>query len=171
MEKGLFTYVTLGILVWAILGTAIAGYYFVQYNIYRSEYNNIVNELNVNVGDISTMLEGISLRANILISYGNGTKVWHNNTILPLGSTAFTAIYSIANNINYTKYEGLGILVTTLNGLTNNSTHGWLYWYWNLGSSEWILPNYSCAEHILHRGDTIAFTYVNYMEWPPPTPT
>lgn len=220
MEKRLFIYVVLGVLVWAVLGTIVAAYYLVQYQIYQSEYNNIVNQiitynsvvnnlasqftsydnlsnkldaynnltndladqlasynnqverLGADVEGISTMLEGISLKANMLLSYGNGTKIWQNNTVLPLGSTAFTAIYYIAETINYTDYGGeLGILVTSINCVANNSTHGWFYWYWNSGSSKWTLPSYSCAKHILHRGDTIAFTYTSYMEWPPPTPT
>lgn len=203
-------YVILGVLVWAILGTIVAGYYFVQYNTYQNEYNNLANQLTTynnvvndlvnqlaiynnvvsglganlttyndlarqlgaDIKNISNMLEGISLKANILISYSNGTKVWYNNTVLPLGSTAFTAIYFIADDINYTDYGGeLGILVTSINGVDNNSTHGWFYWYWNSESSEWVLPNYSCAKHILHKGDTIAFAYASYMEWPPSPPT
>ncbi len=171
MEKRLFTYVILGVLVWAILGTIVAGYYFVQYDTYRNEYNNLVNQINTNVGDISNILEGISLKANILLSYDD-EKVWYNNTVLPLGATAFTAIYSIAEEINYTEHGGdLGILVTSLNGVTNNSTQGWLYWLWDPRDSKWMLPTYSSAKHILREGDTIAFTYVNYWEWPPPPPT
>ena len=172
MEKGFLTYVTLGVLVWAVLGTVVAAYYFVQYNTYRSEYSDLISRLGTDVGDISTMLEGISFRANILVGYGNGTENWHNNTVLPLGSTAFTAIFSVVDSINYTDYGGeLGVLVTSINGVANNSTHGWFYWYWDLGNTEWVLPNYSSAKQILHRGDTIAFTYANYMIWPPPTPT
>jgi hypothetical protein len=172
LEKRHFTYVALAILVWAILGTTVAAYYFVQYNTYRSEYNALVDQLGTDVGDVSTALEGISLKANILLSYGNGTKIWNNGTVLPLGATAFTAIFSITDEINYTDYgEELGILVTSINRVTNNSTHGWFYWRWNPESSEWILPDYSCAKYILHRGETIAFTYADYMEWPPSTPT
>lgn len=204
MEKRLFTYVVLGLLVWSTLGTSVAAYYFVQYNTYRSEYDSLVNQLATyndlvneladqlagyndilgdlidqvaayndladqlsrNMENISAVLEGTSLRVNILLSYGNGTKTWHNGTVLPLGATAFTAVFSITDEINYTDYGGeLGILVTSINRVANNSTHGWFYWYWDLETSQWILPNYSCAKYILHRGDTIAFTYANYMEW------
>ena len=168
MEKKLFTYVTLGLLTWAIVGTAAAGYYFTQYNIYQSEYDDLVNQLNTNVGDISAILEGISLEANIFLSYGNGTKVWHNNTVLPLGATAFTAIYSIADDLNYTEHEVFGIFVESINGVANNNPYGWFYCYWDSKNSEWIFPNHSCAKHILHEGDTIAFTYDS---WPPQPPT
>jgi len=159
LEKRIFTYVALALLVWAISGTIVAGYYFTQYNTYQDEYENLASEM-----------ESI-LFVNILVSYGNETKIWYNNTAFPLGSTAFKAILAIAD-ITYTDFGGeLGILVTSINGLASNSTHGWLYWYWDSENSEWVLPEYSCAKYILHRGDTIAFTYESYMTWPPPTPT
>ena len=196
MEKKIFTYIVLALFSWAIIGTVMAGYYFVQQDIYQREYGNLINQIDTSfgdvsnilegirskydnldtqieydIGDVSTILEGISLTADILITYGNGTKIWRNSTVLPLGATAFTAIYFVAREINYTDYGGdFGILVTSVDGLTSNSTHGWLYWTWNLGTSTWTLPNYSCAKHILHRGDVLAFTYANYMEWPPQPP-
>jgi hypothetical protein len=159
-------------LVWAISGTATAGYYFTQYNIYHNEYKNLVNEFNAlsgAMGNVSEVMESISLRVNILVSYGNGTKAWHNNTVLPVGSTAFTAILSVAN----TRYNqtSMGILVTSVDGLTNNSTHGWFFWYRDIEKPEWTFSDYSCAEYILHRRDTIAFSYQSYITWPPPFPT
>lgn len=203
MEKRTFTYVALALLVWAISGTIVAGYYFTQYSTYQNEYENLASEFNTlysTIGDLSNTLsstigdlsenftgeintlsdtlvdlsdimESISFRVNILVNCGNGTKIWHNNTVLPLASTAFTAILAIAN-IKYTDYGGeLGILVTSINDLASNSTHGWFYWYWDAENLLWLLPEYSCAKYILHRGDTIAFTYESYTMWPPPQPT
>jgi len=159
LGKRTFTYVALGLLVWAISGTVVAGYYLAQYNTYQNEYENLASEM-----------ESILL-VNILTSYGNGTKVWYNNTALPVGSTAFKAILAIAD-IKYTDYgEDLGILVTSINGVVGNSTHGWLYWGWNAENSNWELPEYSASKYILHRGDTIAFAYESYATWPPPPPT
>jgi len=160
LEKGTFTYVSLGLLVWAISGTLLAGYYLARYNMYQKEYNNLVDTL-----------ESVSLSASILISYGNDTKTWKNATILPLNSTAFTAISEIADT-EYQDYGGeLGVLVTSVNGLAGNTTHGWLYWHWDGEKSVWVMPEYSSARFLLHRDDVIAFTYVSYVTWPPPQPT
>lgn len=130
MEKRNVTYIVLALLVWAISSTITTGYYFAQYNIYKTEYGNLSREFNTLssvIGGLSEMMNSISLRANILLSYTNGTKIWHNNTALPIASTAFTAILAVAD-IRYTDYGGeLGILVTSINGVANNSTHGWLY--------------------------------------------
>jgi hypothetical protein len=160
LDKQHFIYVALGVFVWAILGTVVAAYFYTQYNVYRGEYVDLANQLN-----------NVSMKANILLSYGNGTRVWYNDTFLPLGSTAFTALNFTVDYLNYTDYGELGTLVTSINGVANNSTHGWLYWNWDSESTEWILPSYSSADYLLHEGDTIAYTYVYYVEWPPPTPT
>lgn len=161
METRLLKYVILGSFVWAILGTAIAAYYYVQYNTYQKEFKALADEF-----------DSISLKANVLLSYGNGTKTWFNNTAFPLGSTAFNATVSIADKIGYTDYGGeLGILVISINGLSGNSTHGWLYWHWDSQKQQWLLPEYSCTRYILHEGDTIAFAYSSYVVWPPLPPT
>ena len=155
MEKRAFTYVALGLLVWAISGTVVAGYYFAQYDAYQNEYESLASEM-----------ESILL-VNILVSYGNGTEIWYNNTAPPLGSTAFKATLAIAD-VKYTESE-LGIFVTSINGVVGNSTHFWLYWGWDGETSEWIFPDVGASEYILDRGDTIAWTYVS--EYPPPPPT
>lgn len=174
MERKVFTYVALAMLVWAISGTATAGYYFTQYTTYQNEYRNLAKEFNSlsgAMGNLSDVMETVSLRADILVNYGNGTRVWHNNTALPVGSTAFTAILAVEDT-RYLDYGGdLGILVTSIGGLANTTTCGWSYWYRDTEKSEWVLPLYSCAKYILHRGDMIAFTYQSYMTWPPQSPT
>lgn len=168
---------TLALLVWAVCSTAIAGYYFTQYNAYHNEYHNVVDDINVlssaignltgTMGNLSDVMNSLSLRVNILVSYGNGTRTWFNNTALPLGTTAFTALRLVTSDVNYTDYGGtLGILVTSINGLTDNSTLGWFFWCEPVETTRWTLPNYSCAQLILHRGDTIAFTYQSWDPWP-----
>ncbi|MCK4498561.1 hypothetical protein KAU25_05135, partial [Candidatus Bathyarchaeota archaeon] len=108
-------------MVWAFLGTIATGYYFVQYNTYESEYqvlvaqlntynevvnnlvdgladyNDLVSELDANMEDIRSTLDGVALKVNILLSFDAESRVWYNDTVLPLGATAFTAVYSVAD--------------------------------------------------------------------------
>ena len=161
MEKRHSTYLILGCLVWAVLGTSATAYYYTQYTTYRHEYSNLAKQL-----------DSVSIRVNVLLSYGNETRVWQNSTVLPLNSTAFIAISTTAADLDYTDYGGeLGILITAINGVAGNSTCGWFYWYWDSQNSHWMLPEYSAAKHILHDGDTIAFAYSDFLGWPPPPPT
>lgn len=158
MEKRHSTYLILGCMVWAILGTLAAAYYYVQYSTYRREYT-----------DLAKQLDSVSIRANVLISYGNGTRVWHNSTLLPLNSTAFTALNATADSFDY---EGSGgtLYITSINGVTENSTYGWMYWVWDTQDSEWKLGEYSAAVTRLHEGDTVAYAFT-IAQWPPPPPT
>jgi len=158
LERRVFTYIALALLVWGISGTATAGYYFVQYRMYWNEYRHLSN-----------LMEFVSLRVNILVTYGNGTRAWFNNTVLPINATAFTAILAVAD-VKYEDYGGdAGILVTSINGLAGDSTHGWFYWFWDAEGLEWVYQSYSCAARILHGGDTFAFTYQSFgITWPPP---
>jgi hypothetical protein len=170
LEKRVLTYVILALLVWAVSGTAIAGYYFTQYTTYRDEYRNLLSDLNTlsnTMGNLSDAINPLSLRVNILLSYGNGTRTWYDNTALPIGSTAFTAILAVSD-VEYKDYGGtMGTLVTSINGLAGDSTtHGWFYWYRGMENSTWVSPDYSCTQYILHRGDTIAFSYESFNPWP-----
>ena len=157
MERRVFTYLALALLVWAVSSTAIAGYYFNQYSTYRTEYLDLTKEM-----------EFVSLRANVFVSYGNGTRVWHNDTALPINSTGLTAIQKVAEP-KIEDWGELGLLVTSIDGLSGNSTHGWFFWFRETGKVDWTFSEVSCAKHFLHRGDTIAFTYQSYgTAWPPP---
>lgn len=156
MEKRVFIYVTLAVGVWAVLGTIVAGYYFVQYNTYRNEYTNL-----------ATQLDMISLEANLLINYGNETKTWYNNTVLPLGSSAFAALNLTVDKVDYEDYGEWGIFVISINGVANQGSSGWFYCYWNYERFEWVFPDYSSGKYIVHDGDTIAFTFDVYPAKPP----
>lgn len=181
--------------VWSIVSTLASAYYYVQFETYSREYRllaSYINTLSENIGDLinvtrilvsssknvseavdslSKILESISLKVNILIKYGPDNLVWYNGTAMPLGSTAFDTVFAVADDVTYKYYEGMGMLVTSINGVANNETMGWFWWYWNPGGSEWVLPDFSSDRYILHRNDVIAWTYSDYTTWPPQPPT
>jgi hypothetical protein len=181
----LFAFICLSIV--AVLTTEMAAYYYIQLNVYRGEYQNLAQELNVmsqaierlanvtsDVGSndqlLRDLLETMSLRVNVLVKRASTDLEWHNQTHVPLGSTAITALTAVTN-VTCESYGELGTLVTSVNGLKNNSTMGWILWCMNATSSQWSLPSYSADKQILQRGDVIAWTYESYASWPPPTPT
>lgn len=179
-EKRTFLLVVLALLVWAISTTTVTGYYYIQYNTYRQEYERLLQQTQTlanaiaqqteNVNTLSEMLDAISLKVAILINYGESTVEWHNTTRVPLGATAYTATLAVANVTSET-YEGLGILVTSINGVANNSTHAWFWWHWDAAAQMWKLGESSSNSYIMHRGDVIAWAYQSWETWPPPPPT
>ena len=46
----------MAMLVWAISGTATAGYYFTQYTIYHNEYRSLASEFNASLAQWGTFL-------------------------------------------------------------------------------------------------------------------
>jgi hypothetical protein len=170
----------LALLVWAVSMSTVAGYYYIQYKTYHNEYErllrhtqeltNAIEQQTADLTGLSKIIEAISLKVNILIKYGNGSMEWHNATHVPLGATAYTATLAIAE-VKSTPYEGLGLLVDSINGVKNNATMAWFWWYWDTTTNEWKLGEYSCNNYILHRNDTIAWTYQTWETWPPQPPT
>lgn len=169
MEKNASTYMILALMVWAVSGTLVAGYYSIQYNTYHDEYTNLL----VALREISNTTGAMLVKINLLVSYGNGTNVWLNDTAFPIGTTAFTALRVVSSDVKYVDYgPNLGIFVTRINGLENNSAlqSDWFFWYKTADVQNWSLASYSCSEFILHRGDTIAFAYQSWKLRYPPSP-
>lgn len=128
-----------------------------------------IKSLRTQIDSLSNILESISIKTHILIS-NRSQNVWYNNTAVPIGATGFSSLLTIAD-IKYTDYgEELGIVVNSINGIANNSTHGWIFWLWDNENSRWLLPDYSSSKHILHRQDTVAWVYSTFNPWPPLPP-
>jgi len=195
VEKRTLKFIIIMLSVWCIVSTMTSTYYYIQFETYSREYKHLtsyINTLSGAIGDLanvtsvmvnssqgifetvnalSKILESISLKVNILIKYSSDNLVWHNGTAVPLGSTAFDSVFAVADNVNYKYYEGMGMLVTSINGIANNETMGWFWWYWDSSSSKWVFPDFSSDKYILHRNDIVAWTYSDYATWPPKPPT
>jgi hypothetical protein len=190
-------FVIAGLLVWSVSATSLMGYYYTEYKTYHDEYKQLSNTLQMGLGNLSEalqnglnelstdtetlfnnlerlskMVDAISVKTNILINYGNGTLQWHNDTLVPFGATLFDATRAVTE-VKYEFYSGLGVFVTSINGVENNADEmkSWLWWYWDFTSSEWKLGDVGCDQHILHRGDVVAWFYESYATWPPSPPT
>jgi len=156
--KRAFVFATLAIVVWAALTTGLFGYYYLRFQ----EYVNL-----------SRKYEAVTMRVNVYINYGNGTKgIWYNNTIVPLGATLLNATELVAD-IQYTPWPGAGVFVDSIDGIANNATEkkSWFWWYWDTASSGWMLGEVGADQHVLHRGDIVAWTYQSYETWPPSPPS
>jgi hypothetical protein len=64
-----------------ILVSGIAVYFYFDSVEAKRHYNTLLSEL-----------EGVALTVNLLIDCGNGTMVWHNKTLLPIGATLLTLL-------------------------------------------------------------------------------
>jgi len=152
------TFAVIGLLVWGAVASGVAGYYYSQSSTYRQEYQSLVEQLN------------LSIKVDMLLKQSQTDMKWCNDTYLPMGSTAFTAVMSKAN-VTYQSYGEMGNLVTSIDGLANNATMGWFYWQYNATAQQWSLPTYSADKYLLQEGDMIAWAFGSYETWPPQPPT
>ena len=150
--KRTLTFATLAILVWAALTTSLFGYYYLRFQ----EYVNLSREY-----------EAVTMKANIYIDYGNETKVWHNNTIVPLGFTLLNATELIAD------VDDEASFVNAIDGVAFSleEKKSWIWWRWDATISGWILGNVGADQHVLSLGEILAWAYQSYAEWPPPPPS
>ncbi len=155
--KRTLAFATLAILVWAALTTSLFGYYYLRFQ----EYVKLSHEY-----------EAVTMKVNIYIDYGNETKVWHNNTLVPLGFTLLNATELVAD-VNSTYSPGLGAeFVDSIDGVENNveEAKSWFWWHWDTTTSQWSFGEVGANQHILHREDLVAWAYQSYAAWPPPPP-
>lgn len=143
------------LLVWAVASTALGSYYYWEYNKYQKLSRHLEQEL----GEVS-------ISANIAIDYGNGTRIWFNETILPIGAaTVFDATDKVAD------LEGTSF-ITAINGVRQNENENmyWMWWIWDETQQKWILGPVASNEYTLSDHESVIWYYENTSSWPPPSP-
>jgi len=150
-----------------VVASAVASYYWYLYDTYKGLYEEAKGQL-----------EALTVRVDMLIDYGNGTRAWFNDTLASAGYTVFDVLCLIAN-VDYEAYSGwvgypnnTAYFVTGINGVRMNATHAWFWWYWDPSARKWVLPPYG-ANHVnatVVSGGIYAWTFRSMATWPPPPP-
>lgn len=158
VKKRTLAFIIIPLLVWSISVTSLLGYYYLRFQ----EYTRLSHEY-----------EAVTMKENIYIDYGNGTKVWHNSTLVPLGFTLLNATRLVAN-INSTYWPNLGAeSVDSIDGVTNNADEAksWFWWQWDTKTSQWVFGEVGANLNILYNKDIVAWAYQSYTTWPPQPPS
>jgi hypothetical protein len=150
VRKRTFVFVALALLVWSVAASGFAGYYYTQYT---------------NVKKAFEESESLIIKIDVLMDYGNGTKIWHNQTMLVAGSTVFDALLTITNDVQF-QTSAFGVFVTSINGVENvaEGTTGfaWLWYYWDTEKSEWTSGPVGADQYVLNPDGVIAWRYESY---------
>jgi hypothetical protein len=141
--------ISMMLLLWAIVATFFAGYYWLQYQ------------------DFTGRIGGIPIEINIGVDYGNLTRTWHNNTKALTGMTLFKATKS-AFDITYNTASGFGAYITSINGMAFNATHGWVWWKLDAYTFNWTRIDIGCDAYAVADNETFLWYYES--GWPPPSP-
>lgn len=151
-SKRTLVFAVLALTVWSLMATGYAGYYYMQYR---------------QLEDTLKTMQSLVLKVNVLINYGNGTKEWNNNTLVPIGATVFNATLAVAD-IDYSMW-GEYVLINSINGIQGTQDTGWIWWIWNRSTSQWQSTIEAANKHVLVDGDTIGWNYQNWASTTPPS--
>ncbi len=132
---------------WAIIASFTTGYYWIQYN------------------DIRDRISGSLIDMNLGIDYGNGSRIWHNETKTFSGQTLFDVTTQEAD-ITY-RSSLYGAEVLSIDGVVKNENYGWTYWIWNGTISSWSIVWESASNYLVANGETFMWYYQTGFNPPP----
>jgi len=135
----------LGWLTFLTLSTCIAGYYYLEFqketqlnrvyvNMYNELMENYINLLNEkqNLTGLVEEYERCIMHVNICIDYEkwNGTVVWYNNTVVPLGCNLLQATETY-----------------------------WMWYRWDAEKNSWVYGGCGADRYTLINNETIMWRY------------
>lgn len=145
VEKRTLVFTMLALLVWAVLATSLLGYYYIRFQEHV---------------DLSREYEAVTMRVNIAIDYGNGTTVWYNNTLVPLGATLLNATETVAE-VQYTYWaQHQAVFIDLINGIPTTEIHFWWWKYWDVEAQAWKDGEVGADICRLRPQETVMWQYV-----------
>ncbi|RLF14220.1 MAG: hypothetical protein DRJ97_06660 [Thermoprotei archaeon] len=96
----------------------------------------------------------------LIVDYGNGTFHLYNVTA-HLPTTLFNLTLNVAE-VHYQVYSGLGVFVTSINGVANNPVENkyWTWWYWD--GEQWVEGPVGAGQFELKGGEVVCWYYSRF---------
>ena len=129
-----------------VLASSLAAYYYAQYRAADKRYVDTLSSLN-----------DVSYSVNLLIEYSNGTKAWHNQTIIPVGWSLLNTTHKVTGGrVDGTQYA-FGFFVTSINGVQGTGPSYWSWYTWEKEQSKWVLGASGAESYTMKQGDVAAW--------------
>jgi hypothetical protein len=100
--------------------------------------------------------------ADILIDFGNGTRLWYNDTKVQPGWNLYTETVLLTNgNLQAPYYPGIDggeHFITAIDGVSNSQTMDWFLWTYNETAS-WQTASVGADLLPVYNGSVFAWTY------------
>jgi hypothetical protein len=110
------------------------------------------------------------LSVNLSVDYGNGTRIWYNATIIPLGATVFNATEEVVT-VEHDPQFGPSFVIA-INGVRQDVSQSlyWIWWIWDETENKWTPGPIANDEYTLSDGQNVIWYLENTSTWPPPSP-
>ncbi|MBS7638942.1 MAG: DUF4430 domain-containing protein [Candidatus Bathyarchaeia archaeon] len=148
--KSPWMWVSLGLLCLLIVAAYLAIYYYNESAYYKALYERA-----------SSDLKRLTMPVNILIDYGNETRMWYNSTLVPRESSLFFATKIVAS-VESISYPEMGEFVTSINGVGGEPNKYWMWYTWNPEKGDWDLGPVACDKYILRENETVMWRYEKF---------
>ncbi|MGD0637914.1 MAG: hypothetical protein ABSA72_07730 [Nitrososphaerales archaeon] len=138
-----------------LISSTFAALYLYQYNQAETDANAYLSQLK----SVQPTQE-----TSILLDFGNGTLVWHNDTQVPTGANAYVATIIAARGIvNATYYPPpyAEHIVTGIDNVQGNQQESWFIWTYN-ATARWQVAQVGADELAAGTGSIFAWTYCTY---------
>jgi hypothetical protein len=144
-KRRTYLFIALPLIVWGLLASLIAGYYFALYT------------------DLSAKTTKPILHVNIGLRNGNSTITWFNGTSARAGDSLLTVTLLITN-VNYTEYPISGAFINSINGVANHGSLSWIWWTHT--SFGWSLGQIASDKYIVSDGETCVWYFEDTTTYP-----
>lgn len=115
--------------------------------------------------------ESVTLTVSICIDYGNETVEWHNETVVPAGSSLFQLTQEVATVDR--KYDPLAkpghIFIEAINDMEGCASdyfdkgysdgYAWRWYYWDGSGQKWVVGPVGCDAWMLKDGDIYKWSF------------
>ncbi|MDQ1278769.1 MAG: hypothetical protein QG670_29 [Thermoproteota archaeon] len=149
-DKNVWFLVSICLIIVTVISASLTMYYYTAYTDQQKQLRGITLKLNE-----------VSYSVNILIKYQNGTKLWYNNTLIPIGWSLFNTTLKITNG----KVEGSSF-ITSINSIGSNYPYAWIWYLWDSSSSTWKVGDKGADAYILRDKDVAAWYLVDISNYP-----
>jgi hypothetical protein len=146
MSESTYKLIAVVLLCTTIATSALAVNYNYRLMTLEEDYHKVIEEL-----------DDFTVQVNILIDYGDGEIEWFNDSRIQVGANLLVATGSVCD-IKF-QTSNLGSFVTSINGVDQDSTH---FWIWSFYDTKWEMGPVGADQHILHNGDVIRWTYTSF---------
>jgi hypothetical protein len=126
-------------------------------------YYQEVSSLQSQNGYLKSRLGSVSETLDVAVDFGNGTRIWYNDTYVPVGSSVFNATYVATGGRMTTQNYGFGnvtgIFVTGILGVSSNSSSYWLWYYYDNSSRSWAEASVGADAYLAVQGGAYLWNY------------
>jgi len=127
-----------------VLVSGLAIYYYTSYVVLEKRYDDTVSTLNA-----------ATYVVKILVKYDNGTKVWYNQTRIPIGWSLLQATNRTTGWKVLGQKFAFGTFVISINGVPGKGPAYWIAYSWD--GRKWTSINVGSDQYLLREGEIVAW--------------